>query len=658
MRSSLIVAALIGGVLAVAGAAYLQGLGGSFLVDDYPNLASLAVIGTGDVYRDMVRFSLDGFSSPLGRPLALLTFALQYRSWPASPADFIYVNILLHLLNGCLLAGACLRLLTLVPRSGGSPPPAIAAAALFLWLLAAPQTGAVLYVIQRMALLSGTFVLLGLWLYLAGRAREAEGRWRSGFLLMLAGLGCAVPLGYLAKETSALFPLLLLALEATVLRELPRSRAFRLFTLPCLWLPAVVILGYLAWVGFTANPVANMKSFTTAERLLTEGRVLFLYLHKALLPPLYSARIYYDDLPVSHSLLDPWTTLASLLGWAALVAAAVALRRREPMFAFAVSWFLGAHLLESTVIPLELAFDHRNYIALAGVALAVPWYGWRALRAERLRRLRPLLAIAMAAYAAFLLVACWQTSALWGRPWEMAHYWSQQQPDSKRAQTVAGKVYWHYGHPEEAMASQERALQRWPGDVGFFLNMLEIGCAFPQIPTPDLSRLPAIVARYDTTIPAAVGTLDTLVSSTEEGGCTRYSPTQLWAVTAMIFETPSLAPQAQNRLLLQARIAELAHDRALARTLLDEAIRTPPAATPFMLLRAAQWSMLASDLACADHYSALYAARGAQSLKGLAYQEQFAELSPWRAKIAADPAYVPRRGDLPACQNAAMGNPT
>ena len=56
---------------------------------------------------------------------------------------------------------------------------------------------------------------------------------------------------------------------------------------------------------------------------------------------------------------------------ALLVAAAFALRHRLPMFSLGLFWFLGAHLLTSSVLPLELVFEHRNYFALLGVLLAI-----------------------------------------------------------------------------------------------------------------------------------------------------------------------------------------------------------------------------------------------------------------------------------------------
>ena len=124
-RASVALGALFCLCLAVALLAYLPGLGGAFVVDDFANLDNLDLFRDGPFLDTFLRYVLNGFSSPLGRPLALATFAVQYPSWPLHAGDFIYVNVLLHLFNGCLLFAVFLRLLSLLPPSEAAPPKAI-----------------------------------------------------------------------------------------------------------------------------------------------------------------------------------------------------------------------------------------------------------------------------------------------------------------------------------------------------------------------------------------------------------------------------------------------------------------------------------------------------------------------------------------------------
>lgn len=635
------------------------GLGGHFVFDDYANLDTLEAITQDPTLEAGLRYSLTGISSPLGRPLALATFALQYASWPDHPGDFIYVNAALHLLNACLLFWCLLRLLTLTRTLSEPVRLFVALATTWLWLFGNPQAGAVLYVVQRMAVLSGTLTLLGLLLYLVGRGREIAGRPVSGLAFMLSGLAVGVPLGMLAKETAALFPILILCLEYTLLQGLPRSVLWQRMSVLCLWLPAAVVVLYaLSYIpGYT--PHSYLRSFTIGERLLTEARVLFVYLDKFLLPPLYGLRIYYDDLTVSRSLVSPLATAPSVLGWLALIAAAFILRRRAAPFSFAVLWYLGAHLIESTVIPLELAFDHRNYVALAGPAFALAWYGYHLSQVPQLARVRPILAGGAIVYAAFVAVASWQAATLWGKPSDLAYYWAQQQPHSRRAQLGAASLYLKLRQPHKAIEAHESALRTWPGDSAFFLGILEAGCAYPRLPKADLNRLPGIVRNFDGTIPTTVGLLDALILYAEQNLCQRHSPAELWAIVEMVFETPQLASQQRDRLLLLSRTADLAGDRPLARQLLDQAINRAGKPSPQLLQRATVMSMMAGDLACARHYLARFdEARRSRPLEILGFQDEMAEyrIAVERAMTETKTANPPRPADLPSCGDAAAGS--
>src|SRR3546814_12191661 len=80
---------------------------------------------------------------------------------------------------------------------------------------------------------------------------------------------------------------------------------------------------------------------------------------------------YYDWLHPSRGLLQPWTTLPAIALVLALLGTAWRLRARWPLFALGVFLFFSAHFIASHVVPLELAFEHRNHFALFGAVLAI-----------------------------------------------------------------------------------------------------------------------------------------------------------------------------------------------------------------------------------------------------------------------------------------------
>jgi hypothetical protein len=124
-----------------------------------------------------------------------------------------------------------------------------------------------------------------------------------------------------------------------------------------------VLLGHAQWLwaGYDLRP------FSLVERLMSEGRILWFYLGLMVAPRMAAFGLYHDDIAVSTGLFSPWTTLPALLGLAGLAWLAWRVRKSAPLAAFGIAWFLIGHSLESTVLPLELAHEHRNYLPLLGV---------------------------------------------------------------------------------------------------------------------------------------------------------------------------------------------------------------------------------------------------------------------------------------------------
>ena len=175
------------GTLLLAWFAYHPGLHGGFVFDDFVNLDALGKTGRVDNWPAFWRYLTSGTADPTGRPLALLSFLLDARDWPADPRPFLRTSILLHLLNGALLF-ALLR--QLGRRLDGASKRTDAAALLGtgLWLLHPLFVSTTLYIVQREAMLSTTFVLLGLLAWGHGRNLIARSP-RAGVAWMLCGIG-------------------------------------------------------------------------------------------------------------------------------------------------------------------------------------------------------------------------------------------------------------------------------------------------------------------------------------------------------------------------------------------------------------------------------------------------------------------------------------
>src|SRR5690554_4304137 len=136
-------------------------LTGPFLFDDHSNLEALAIL-EGDVTKAAVEeYLAEKSAGPTGRPLSMLSFMLDALDWPAEAKSFKLTNLLIHILNGLLLAWIVLMIVR--QWSGRLTDRQIALGILVaaFWVLNPYQLSSVMYVVQRMAQLSTTSVLLG-----------------------------------------------------------------------------------------------------------------------------------------------------------------------------------------------------------------------------------------------------------------------------------------------------------------------------------------------------------------------------------------------------------------------------------------------------------------------------------------------------------------
>jgi hypothetical protein len=370
---------LLAASLVLTAAIYAPGLDGGFIYDDGSFIVNNAAIQVSDGDpRDWIAaaFSFPG-GNHQGRWLGMLSFAANYYFGELDPFGFKLVNLLIHLVNGGLVF-LVLRALFALRRETNSGDSALlsfdgnlaAIAIASLWLLLPINLTAVLYAAQRLESLSNTFVFLGLAWYLHARLRFWRGE--SGPAGLWLSLIVCSGLGVLVKESAAMLPLYAACIEFAITgarnRDGKPSRAIYILYGTLLVVP---MLAGLYWLGtWISGAETYARSFTTWQRLLSETRVLVHYIQWSLAPSLDTLTLYHDDIEVSKGLLDPPTTLASLAGLVVLAGAAIWQRKRRALFTLGIAWFFCGHLLTATIIPLLLAFEHRNYFSSLGLLLA------------------------------------------------------------------------------------------------------------------------------------------------------------------------------------------------------------------------------------------------------------------------------------------------
>ncbi len=356
--------------LAFVTLAYWAGLGGPLLLDDVPNLGDVGDWLAGQ--RSWQNVVFGNRSGLLGRPLSMLSFTLDAGLSHGDLWVAKLVNLGLHLACGVLLFALYRRLLA---RDAGLRSVAwwLAPVLAVLWMALPIQVSSVLYLVQRMAILSALFTLAGLWLFVVARERIERGQPRGAWLLWLGVPACTV-LAALSKENGLLLPPLAFALElayfapATATRRPWPVRGFFLLTVA---LPALAALGLLLIRPAFYFGGYGLREFTPAERLLTEPRVLWDYIGAILVPNGPMLGLFHDNFPKSTGWFTPWTTATAIAAWLLALLLAWRMRRTAPAVLAGVLLYLVGQSMESSVFGLELYFEHRNYLPGIGVLLAV-----------------------------------------------------------------------------------------------------------------------------------------------------------------------------------------------------------------------------------------------------------------------------------------------
>jgi Flp pilus assembly protein TadD len=106
----------------------------------------------------------------------------------------------------------------------------------------------------------------------------------------------------------------------------------------------------------------HARDFTMIERLLTQFRVLLFYISLILLP-LPGRLSICHDIVKSTSLFNPITTLFSLIFLIGLVLLAILRIKKTPYLSFAILWFFITISVESSILPLEMVYEHRIYLS-------------------------------------------------------------------------------------------------------------------------------------------------------------------------------------------------------------------------------------------------------------------------------------------------------
>ncbi|MDD5583417.1 MAG: phospholipid carrier-dependent glycosyltransferase [Candidatus Marinimicrobia bacterium] len=319
------------------------------------------------------------FRSFPNRPVAQLTFAVNYHFHELNVKGYHEVNLMIHCCNALLVFWLVLQILQRLKEKKAITlkDSDISLIAFFTGLLFAIhpiQTQAVTYIVQRMASLAALFYLLAVNCYLKGRSslQKSNHAWIWFVLAGISGL-----LGLFTKQIVFTFPFMILMLEWILYEDIGpflrknKKKAMIVGGILLLFLLILPLWYHLDFSNvFRTIPPEQGHTYTLTPYtyFLTQLRVHMTYLRLIFVP--LNQHLDYD-FPISESLLD-WRVLLSGLFLLGLFFSAIRLRKKYPVFSIGILWYFIASAVESSIIPIpNVIFEHRVYLPLVGILLII-----------------------------------------------------------------------------------------------------------------------------------------------------------------------------------------------------------------------------------------------------------------------------------------------
>ena len=426
------------------------------------------------------------------RPLPCLTLALNYYFGKENPFGYHLVNVSIHIL--CAIAvyiflNALLSIPGIKPTFAAKHRYEITVIATFLFAFHPIQTNVATYIIQRMTSMAALFYIISVTGYIFFRKKTLSHSKSSGFRKYLS-LSISIISGvfsFLSKENTVVLPVTILLTDYLFFyhltdedkkKTIKRTYALSFFLLLVLlaYFGTKPLLSYLNGYGH--------RDFSLIERLLTEPRIVFFYLYLIFIPNINLLNLNHD-FPISNSLVNPPQTLFAIAGIVFVLIIAFILRKRHNLLSFAIVWFLGNLVIESTIIPLELIYEHRIY--LPGVLIfLIMSFGIVYVTKNILKKNRAIL------FTSLLLVlygnGTYLRNFVFKTPISLWFDVVHKSPNLARAHANLGKTYMDLGSSLEAKKSLEKAIELKPDMPEALVNlgklyvdhfgMMEEGVAF------------------------------------------------------------------------------------------------------------------------------------------------------------------------------------
>jgi tetratricopeptide (TPR) repeat protein len=406
---------------------------------------------------------------PLGRPVSMTSFLLQWLvSEDLAVSDLAAVNIFLH----CALFVAIVALLQRVIGSmlqvsfGESVWVAVMSAS--LWAALPIHASTVLYIVQRMTILAAFFSIISL-TYLVDYLNAANRVSRASLEIkhLVMALACFFIAVFSKENAVTLVPVAAVLFVLVFCAHWSnRGRHIALLIINLL-IATLLSLGYLYF-----RDEYTVRSFTIDQRLGYQLVAFWIYLKQSIFPSIGELGIFHDDfgrvVQVNSKIL--FLSISGLIGLVILQHFAL-MSEKWRLLGLGVTLILYGHLVETTVVPLELFFEHRNYFPSVGLAMITANFATRALSKS---------AGMVAVTLVFVIVFCMYSVALvrvvlpYQSDVSFAINSVTNHPLSPRAHADAAAMFARYHNTDRALYHLERFVELEPLNSRLERNILRV----------------------------------------------------------------------------------------------------------------------------------------------------------------------------------------
>jgi tetratricopeptide (TPR) repeat protein len=461
--------------IGVGGIIYSNTLNVPFYFDDFIAIVEDPYIRIAKLTWEEISPIVNSYGFYLNRPVSTFTFALNYYFGQYNVIGYHIVNIIIHVTTAILLFFVVQiicsynQVCNLRFNSYGSAD-RIAFFTALLWLVHPLHTQSITYIVQRMNSMAAMFYMLSFLLYLKGRLLlQHPDKSKLKPIFYFSGCAFSGIISIASKEIALTLPLFIILFELFFFQKL--SNIFSKKQL--FWIiGGILFLGGVTVFYLDGNPLDRILegydhpdyNFTLTQRLLTEFRVVIYYISLIFFP--HPARLTLDhDYPLSHSLIDPSITIISLLAIVVLNIFAVWIAKKQPLTSFCILWFFGNLVLESSVLCLDIIFEHRTYLPSMMVCFLVALAFYRYI--YRYRTFIFVFCSVLITLSAWTL----QRNTIWGDEIKFWHDCVSKSPRNDRALINLGTALLYREDYNQAIQSFKKAVQINASKESAYYNM-------------------------------------------------------------------------------------------------------------------------------------------------------------------------------------------